>query len=470
MYPLSDKELDRLSREAAEQYDVESSTSGWEQVENKLNKVMPTQKEKDRRRFAWLLFLLFLLAGGGLTAILSTSTKKIASNGQVENTEKEENQIQPSLETKAQKDAPNESGTNTKTVLDDGISGNQNKSTTTAAANASPKVKEAANSSVPKTIRQPLSGTKNSFNTRNSSIVVETKKAKRSAGIKQLITEHASSIPFVPAKNITEKSKEELFSNKEASPEIGPLPSLVKGIAIPDPVISIEPAVKPDIAIAVKLLLEKNALAINAGKSKYKAPFVIGASFGTDQSSIHGTTHGSFGWSGGITFQYDLSKRISVNSGFTITKKFYEAKSKDFHPPKHYWTSYVNLQSVVGDCQMWEIPVQIRYDLLSKKSNRLFLNSGISNYIMRQQSYEYHYLNGNNNPSVRKWETTSQSNYWLGILNISAGIEKNLNRSLSFQLEPYIKIPLKGVGFGNMDISSYGMLFSLRYRPIFRSK
>ena len=470
MYPLSDKELDRLSREAAEQFDVESSTSGWEQVENKLNKVMPTQKEKDRRRFAWLFFILFLLAGGGLTAILSTSSKKLANYGQVENTEKKERKIQHSSEIEVHKDVPHESGTNTKTVLEEGTTGNQKKSTATEAANATPKEKEVAISSVPKTIKEPFSGTKNAIITRNSPIRIETKRTKRSAGTIQVISEHASSNPFVTAKNSSEKSEEERFSTIQTSSEIGPLPSLVKGISIPDPVINIEPAVKPDIAIAVKGLLEKNAMVINSGKSKYKAPFVIGASFGTDQSSIHGTTPGSFGWSGGITFQYDLTKRISVNTGFTITKKFYEAKSKDFHPPKHYWTSYVNLQSVVGDCQMWEIPVQIRYDLFSKKSNRVFLNSGISNYIMRRQRYEYHYLNGNNNPAVRKWETTSQSNYWLGILNISAGIEKNLNRSLSFQLEPYIKIPLKGVGFGNMDISSYGMLFSLRYRPFFRSR
>lgn len=470
MYPLSDKELDRLSREAAEQYDVESSTSGWEQVENKLNKVMPTQKEKDRRRFVWLFFLLFLLAGGGLTALLSTGTKKRISSGEVENAENKERKIKPSSEIEKYKDVTNSSGTNTKAVLDEGATGESKKSTSTDAANTAHKEKKETISSKTKTIKESLSGTKNKITSSSSLKVVETKRTKRSDDIKQLITNHPSSISFVPAKIIAEKSEQENFSNKETSSEIGLRPSLVKGISTSYPFISIKPTAIPEIAIAVKLLSEKNTIAINSGKSKNKAPIVFGASFGTDQSRIHGTKPGSFGWSGGITFQYDLTNRISVNSGFTITKKFYEAKSKDFHPPKHYWTSYVNLQSVVGDCQMWEIPVQIRYDLFSNKSNSVFLNTGIANYIMRQQSYEYHYLNGNNNPAVRKWETSSQSNYWMGILNISAGFEKNLNRKLSFQLEPYIKIPLKGVGFGNMDISSYGMLFSIRYRPIFRSR
>ena len=83
MYPLSDKDLDRLSREAAEQYDVESSASGWEQVEKKLNKVMPEQKER-KRRFAWLLLLLVFLAGSGLSGILYFSNRK--ASGESTNT------------------------------------------------------------------------------------------------------------------------------------------------------------------------------------------------------------------------------------------------------------------------------------------------------------------------------------------------------------------------------------------------
>src|SRR5688572_10367045 len=72
MYPLNDKDLDRLSRDAAEHYDVESSASGWERLENKLDKELPV-KEKGRRRFLFWLFFMALLTGGSLVYMLGRS-------------------------------------------------------------------------------------------------------------------------------------------------------------------------------------------------------------------------------------------------------------------------------------------------------------------------------------------------------------------------------------------------------------
>src|SRR4030095_6435519 len=70
MYPLSDKDLDRLSRDAAEHYDVEQNTSGWDNLEGRLNKELPVQKEKERKRFLWFLLLLVMITGGGLFVML----------------------------------------------------------------------------------------------------------------------------------------------------------------------------------------------------------------------------------------------------------------------------------------------------------------------------------------------------------------------------------------------------------------
>src|SRR5258708_32580187 len=70
MYPLNDKDLDRLSREAAEQFDVESSATGWDLVENRLNHELPVKAEKERRRFLLWLFFIALMAGGGLVYML----------------------------------------------------------------------------------------------------------------------------------------------------------------------------------------------------------------------------------------------------------------------------------------------------------------------------------------------------------------------------------------------------------------
>jgi hypothetical protein len=49
------------------------------------------------------------------------------------------------------------------------------------------------------------------------------------------------------------------------------------------------------------------------------------------------------------------------------------------------------------------------------------------------------------------------------------GVEQKLSKSLSLQVEPYVKIPVKGVGLGEVDLSSYGVNLSLRFAPLLKT-
>ena len=87
---------------------------------------------------------------------------------------------------------------------------------------------------------------------------------------------------------------------------------------------------------------------------------------------------------------------------------------------------------------------------------------GLSTYLMQKQAYTYHY-NYNGTYTVQDWETKDMKAEWFKIANISAGFEHSFNRSWSVQAEPYARIPLSGIGYGKMDISSYGILIGIKY-------
>ena len=70
MHPLSDKDLDRLSREAAEQYDVDQSPSGWEHLEQRLDQELPLKRKRQKTFLMDLLFIP-LLSGSGLVWMLA---------------------------------------------------------------------------------------------------------------------------------------------------------------------------------------------------------------------------------------------------------------------------------------------------------------------------------------------------------------------------------------------------------------
>ena len=114
---------------------------------------------------------------------------------------------------------------------------------------------------------------------------------------------------------------------------------------------------------------------------------------------------------------------------------------------------------------MFEIPLNLRYDLFSNQKRKFFVSSGLSTYLMTNEYYDYHYKDNNGAYTVKSYDYTANSNYWFSILNISAGFERSIGTRFAVQAEPYLKIPLKGLGFGNINLNSYGIYFGIKYKP-----
>ena len=55
------------------------------------------------------------------------------------------------------------------------------------------------------------------------------------------------------------------------------------------------------------------------------------------------------------------------------------------------------------------------------------------------------------------WGGENENYHFLSILNFSAGFEHPIDDKYSILAEPYVNIPLGGVGFGEVDLHSAGM-------------
>jgi hypothetical protein len=60
MHNLSDKDIDHLSKEAADNYEAAPGPAMWDQIQKRLDAEMPVQK-KEKKRFFWLFSLSGLL-------------------------------------------------------------------------------------------------------------------------------------------------------------------------------------------------------------------------------------------------------------------------------------------------------------------------------------------------------------------------------------------------------------------------
>ena len=149
------------------------------------------------------------------------------------------------------------------------------------------------------------------------------------------------------------------------------------------------------------------------------------------------------------------------------TTKNYKMNGSDYHPPKGYWTDYYKIETVAGECNMWDIPLNLRYNIAPRKKSNFFVSTGLSSYLMQEEDYDFfYYYNGNPTTRYRSMDTTRK--YWMSILNISAGYERQIGKTFSLQVEPFFKQPLTGIGFGNMKLNSTGVYFTLKYKPLSR--
>ena len=170
----------------------------------------------------------------------------------------------------------------------------------------------------------------------------------------------------------------------------------------------------------------------------------------------------------GLFLEYRLAARWSVQAGLIQSTKIYRALPSEYTAPAGAWGGPTQPLSVDGRCNVFDIPVNLRYDFILKPQNdkrllsRWFVSGGITSYVMKNEDYTYNY------PAHTYNQTTSQSastgSYRFSTLNLSVGYERALSKRLSWQVEPFMKAPLKGVGYFKVDLLSTGAFFSLRYK------
>ncbi|QRR02534.1 hypothetical protein [Dyadobacter sandarakinus] len=166
-----------------------------------------------------------------------------------------------------------------------------------------------------------------------------------------------------------------------------------------------------------------------------------------------------------LLFEYGISKKLYLQTGVVRSEKDYSAGAGEYEF-YDYVTAVNTPYDVDGMCTMFEIPLGIRYDLAQKAHSRWFASSGFSSYYAQKEKYIYHY----------KDYVHGQKSGWQGKtglflfshLNASIGYERSITRKLSILAEPYVRIPLKGVGYGKVNLLTTGAWISLRYTPVFR--
>lgn len=490
---ISDDELDELFRKAADEQDIAFEADSWAKMNQKLN-ALPASNENSRwkRLLPLLLVLLLSFVGGGYYFIEdSEKSEKIEENSSQHNlpsTSSVENKVNQKTEISEEN---LENNTNSDTKVSEKAEPNSiknknevaHKSEIISASNSS-NLKEKSNTvssgkavgdntvlnenfsyrNVKSTTKAQKANNKNVLleNTDNQNITsrkttnniskvskivqdrnIENNGSGNSSGNSSAI--NADNVITSEQNMITEPvfTKNELSNLNEL---VAKHPIFKTSLHLPP--ISFQSALKPTQTSALSTAFKKG---IN-----------FRFSVSPDISTVAFNEIRKVGTNIGLLIEYRYNNRWSLQTGLIRSLKIYEA-----YPEQYNWiwsAPKTPLLDINATCKMFDIPLNIRYDITQKPNSRWFVGAGVTTYRMLEETYIYNYEN-NDDPSIKwkKW-VGSTGSYPFKVINVSSGYEKQFRKNLTFQVEPFVKIPTAKVGFGKVNLSTFGVFLSAKYQ------
>jgi hypothetical protein len=424
-----DNDIDDLYRRAAEGYPLNTSGSDWNKVLNALNQ----QQEEERKR----PFLFWKSAT--ILAMVLTLPLLIAHNWHP-------------LPLSRIGSADQAGSSNVTRIAHNPIPGQRKAPSTLSASSPANNPVVTANSSA------------------NSSTPVEH------LAIHKQVIQNIALPPVTPKKKMTHTQARKPFNSAVA---LGAPPSGSFAVAKKSQPESTPSSVtiQPLKSVATPLMfgqLSINALALTSGRTpivkpsdKQKQPPVktshlyLSLMAGVDQSNIKMQKTSSPGYTTGVLATYQFSPRFSVEAGAFLDQKSYYTKGAYFKTKLYY---NANIQSVDGTCQMVELPVQLKYRFGQSQDRYWYATTGLSSYLMKKESYDYTYTTTSTTPYEGYKSYRNSTNNWFSVLRVSGGYARNIGRLGSIRIEPYLGLPLNGLGIGKLPITSAGLNIGLTRR------
>jgi hypothetical protein len=158
----------------------------------------------------------------------------------------------------------------------------------------------------------------------------------------------------------------------------------------------------------------------------------------------------------GVIVGYAFNKKWSIESGVLWDEKKVYDNGSYFNPPGYTPTNGIRIVAVNGKSHLYEWPVNMKYTIIPGRHS-LFATAGLSSYFMRSENYDYEYTQNNQPGGHNYLSYKNETKNWFSVVNFSIGYTHKLSDIGSLRIEPYLKLPVKNLGVGDMPIMSTGL-------------
>lgn len=190
---------------------------------------------------------------------------------------------------------------------------------------------------------------------------------------------------------------------------------------------------------------------------------VISLLAGPDLTSVQGAGKSSLSENIGLAYSYPVAKGLNVSVGATYAKKNYKSAYKFYTPsnPPELTQLPSNVSAV---CDVIDVPLTASYTVLKSKKVKFNVSAGLSSYFMLKEKYTFDYAGGGSYDGNQKsavYKVSGENQHIFGVADFSISIEKKVNDKINLGVKPFVKLPLTGIGYGNVDLESKGVAFTL---------
>lgn len=456
-------EFDKKAKDAADHHHPAYHEQAWVKMEKLLNKHLP-QNEDNRRRFLFLWLLLLGLGGAGLFIARPWKEKKTIVA--TEQTVQQKPGVKQPTDTKQNTEATINNNTvaekksNASSITTIDTKPDSDFSTPEQSVYLAQNSNKQKNKKAPVSA-SPLTKTKNILPAVNT----DNKGWQQNAEAKNKPADNKTTVP------VTANKQNQLTDIVNTDKKQGEL------VAVNSPaVISIDKQATIEPAMSTGEKKENESIAENEKKKEKSKPaksnsFFFTISTGADVSFAGKDKLGTTKLLAGAGIGFTFKNRFTIRTGFYSGRKVYTASPDAYHPPTEFYIYYPYLEKVEADCKVYEIPLSISYNFSSSTKHNWFATTGLSSYLMKEETYNYYYKYNPSGPVYNRKRTFNNENkHYFSTLTLSGGYQRSITKNISMMVEPYVKLPLTGVGYGKVKLNSGGVLFSIGIKPFSEKK
>jgi hypothetical protein len=474
LYELPDKEFDTLFKKAAEQAEYPFNESAWDGFEQKLNRW-----EKLNPAF-WKISggLIIVLLGMVTWLILKSPDRTTSELSHVRSISTEETQFENQSDSPLNdpvlrengKDADNNTQLNFKTQLNEGTGLDdelqQDLNGQKDGGESLDKMRQKDSRIQMNIVTKQESPSQNEITGDKGLLLKEVERNNREiTGVESINARAVNSFPDerIDSENSGEKADMYLVRNEGQTGSIMDHRGNQKfregrltGLGMPE---STGP-------ISETANFGKNTSVLEVvplKKDRHRLGYSLNFSLGPDFSGVGAKSYGT-GTFVGLGFELYFLKNLSLMIGVSHSRKKYTVQDEYSAPYPGIWTYGQVPDQVDIACHVLDIPVNIYYSVYQNGKNMLFVGAGLSSYLMLTEEYHFEYFNQNNPNLIQDYDIRNKNQHYFGIVNLSAGYTRIVNNRWSWQLEPYLKLPIQDIAAAKVRLNSFGALISLKYR------